>query len=56
MSFDVMEEGTPCDYCGQLVGFWTTTGRCALLVEPNTSTWILKVAILKPLVHSSTDQ
>ena len=21
MSFDVMEEGTPCDYCGQPVGF-----------------------------------
>jgi Zn finger protein HypA/HybF involved in hydrogenase expression len=21
VSFDVMEEGTPCDYCGQPVGF-----------------------------------
>lgn len=32
MSFDVMEEGTPCDYCGQLVGFmdddWAVCPGC----------------------------
>jgi hypothetical protein len=32
MSFDVMEEGTPCDYCGQPVGFmdddWTVCSSC----------------------------
>ena len=32
MSFDVMEEGTPCDYCGQSVGFmdddWAVCPSC----------------------------
>ena len=32
MSFDVMEEGTPCDYCGQPVGFmdddWAVCPSC----------------------------
>ena len=32
MSFDVMEEGTPCDYCGQPVGFmdddWAVCPTC----------------------------
>jgi hypothetical protein len=32
MSFDVMEEGTPCDYCGQPVGFmdddWAVCPGC----------------------------
>ena len=32
MSFDVMEEGTPCDYCGQPIGFmdddWAVCAGC----------------------------
>ena len=32
MSFDVMEEGIPCDYCGQPVGFmdddWAVCPSC----------------------------
>lgn len=32
MSFDVIEDGTPCDYCGQPVGFleddWTVCPTC----------------------------
>ena len=32
---------------GNQLGLWTMTGQCARLVEPSTSTWILKVAILK---------
>ena len=32
MSFDVMEEGTPCDYCWQPVGFldddWVVCPTC----------------------------
>ena len=45
----------PAIIAGSQLGLWMMTGRCARVVALNTSTWILKVAILKVKAPLNTE-